>query len=412
MQRAFSLIEVAVSLAIASIVSVAAISLHSSMVTILAQEGRVSKLAARMMATNQYLIRELSSIGGNGATASTAIFVTDDCPAAGGYPKCINGSDRVTIFSAVAGLPLCRISHAEVDSEGLKLSFWFKDKAGVPQCCFNDEKNGSREEGGPKTQYLRRTSMMVLEELHRPVLLTADHDGVGALGSPGPDDYDHFDGNKDGLFDPPRDRDGDGDSDSQCTFRVEDLVPPAQRVTPLDDREWVGGVVSIVDMRTLYIDNDGDQPRLMLHTDLDSNGGGTAATLTNAGTPMGPHGWSDPLVPAESETIVVSEGVYDLQVALGYDLDKDGTVAATEWTHDVSGEARDFGADSLLRLVRFDIAQGVRLSSSSLTGNALRAPMNPGGPLPTYANTADIFLRASSVEVSPRNQDGIVASTP
>ena len=404
MQRGFSLIEVAVSFIIASVVAAAALSLHSSMVTMLAQEGRISQLAARMMATNQYLIREFSSIGGNGATASTAIFVTDDCPAVGGYPKCVNGSDRVTIFSAVANMPLCRISHADVDAEGLKLSFWFRDKAGVSQCCFNDERNGSRAQGGPKTQYLRRSAMMVLEELHRPVLLTADHNGDGVVGAPAPDNY--------AAFGDSRDRDGDGDGDSQCTFRVEDLVAASQRATPLDDAEWVGGVVSIVDMRTLYIDNGGDIPRLMLHTDLDSNGGGLAPTLVNAGTPAGPHSWLDPLTPPADETIVISEGVYDLQVALGYDLDKDGVVAADEWTHDVSGEARDFSVDSRLRLIRFDVAQGVRLSSSSLTANRPRSPMNPTGPTPIYANTIDVYLRASSVEVSPRNQDGIVSSVP
>ena len=384
MQRAFSLIEVAVSLVIASIIATAALSLHSSMVTMLAQEGGISQLAARMMATNQYLIREFSSIGGNGATASTAVFVTDDCPAVGGYPKCINGSDRVTIFSAVAALPLCRISHADVDSDGLKLSFWFKDKNGVPRCCLNDERNGSREDGGPKTQYLRRMAMMVLEELHRPVLLTADHDGIGALSAPGPNDYDHFDGDKDGLFDPPRDRDGDGDTDSQCTFRVEDLVPPSQRVTPPDDREWVGGVVSIVDMRTLFIDNSGGVPRLVLHTDLDSNGGGADPTLTNAGTPTGPHGWDEVLAPPNDETIVVSEGVYDLQVALGYDLDKDGTVAATEWTHDVSGEVRDFSVDSRLR--EKVVALATLMNDPGLVRVALPEPDESDRDHPAFAD--------------------------
>lgn len=411
MKRAgFSLVEVSVALVIAGITALAATSLHSAMVRIFAQERRISQLAARMMATNQFFVREFSSVGGNGATASSAIRIVDgndpECRATtGDYPICPFGSDRVTVFSAVTNAPLCRISHVRRDADGLTLSFWFRDRNNRPQCCFNDEKNGSRVEGGPKTQYLRRTALMVREELHRAVVLTADANGVGETTAPGPSNYSNFDGDGDGDADPPRDRDGDGDPDTQCTFRVVDILPASERVEPADIDEWVNGTVTIADMRTFFIDPREDPPVLVMHTDLDENGAGAAPTLTNAGTPGGPHNWTDPVAPPESETLIVSEGVYDFQVALGFDTNGNGVVDAGEWVGDSAGEVRNHLDDPRLRLIRFNVVQGVPLTTSMST-QPVRSPMNPGGPTPNYGRP-DVFMRSASVDVSPRNADGL-----
>ena len=69
--RGFSLLEMAVTLSIAGIVSVSALMLHSAVTRSFAAARVMGELSDRLLGTSTYLARELITVGGNTATAST-----------------------------------------------------------------------------------------------------------------------------------------------------------------------------------------------------------------------------------------------------------------------------------------------------------------------------------------------------
>jgi prepilin-type N-terminal cleavage/methylation domain-containing protein len=393
--RAFTLMEVAVTMAIAGFVSVAALSLHVAVSQSFSVTRRVAELSDRLLATSTYLAREFTTIGGNTASASMSVFIENNCTARGGYPACPNGSDRITMFAAVPRTPACRVSHVDNNVSPPRFAFWFRDESGEPRCCLNDELNGERTPGS-KTQYLKRHLMLSQGPFHKPVLLIAEHGAPGFTTVPAPAVYTSTD------------LDGDGDIDSRCTFRAIEVVPSVQRTEPPLVTDWVDASASIVDMRTIFIDSReaGAPPKLVLHTDKDENGGGAFPTTTNAGTTPGPWQWSDIVSPPEDETLLIVDGVYDLQLALGYDLNDDDNVSATEWVHDVPGELRNFADDRRLRLLRFDLVMGIPVSAGAQAERVVPTPARDGGNTLVVPNVA---LRTTSITLQPRNGDALLA---
>jgi hypothetical protein len=387
--------EMAVTLAIAGIVSVAALMLHSSVTRSFSAARKVGELSDRLFGTATYLARELTTVGGNTATASMSIYVENACAARGSYPACPNGSDRITIFGAVPKTPACRVSHVDTTVTPPRFAFWFRDTHGVSRCCLNDELNGQRIPG-QLTQYLKRHLMLSQGPFHKPVLLIAEHGAPGFTTLPAPASYDDHD------------IDDDGEVDTRCTFRAVEVVPPELRAEPPALTDWIDASASVMDMRILYIDDRevGAPPKLVLHTDKDENGAGLSPTTTNGGTLPGAWNWSDPVSPPEDETLLVAEGVYDLQVSLGYDLDDDQQIGAAEWVYDQPGEARDYTVDRRLRLLRFDVVMGIQTSASILSGRPVPTPARDGGPSLAIPGVA---LRTTSTTVQPRNGDSLLA---
>lgn len=394
-RRAFSLMELAVTMAIAGIVSVSALMLHSAVSRSFSSARRIGELSDRLLGTATYIARELTTVGGNTASASMALYVENNCAARGAYPACPNGSDRVTIFGAVPKTPACRVSHVDTTVSPPRFAFWFRDIHGISRCCLNDELNGERELG-QKTQYLKRHLMLSSGPFHKPVLLLAEHGAPGFTTLPAPSEY---------LSD---DMDGDGDIDTRCTFRTLEVVPPGLRLEPPNLSAWVDASASVMDMRTLYIDarETGAPPKLILHTEKDENGEGDEVTTTNAGTGGGPWNWTDVVSPPEDETLLVSEGVYDFQVSLGYDLNGDDRVESAEWVHDQPGELRNYADNRRLRLLRFDLAMGVTATASIIAGKPVPTPARDGGSTLAIPGVA---LRVTSVTVQPRNGDALLA---
>jgi len=393
--RAFTMMEVAVTMAIAGLVSVAALGLHAAVSQSFSVTKRVAELSDRLLATSTYLAREFTTVGGNTASASMSVFIENNCVTRGSYPACPNGSDRITMFAAVPRTPACRVSHVDATVSPPRFAFWFRDLNGTPRCCLNDELNGERV-AGSKTQYLKRHLMLSQGPFHKPVLLIAEHGAPGFTTVPAPAVY------------ASNDIDGDGEIDSRCTFRAIEVVPPVQRTEPPLVTDWVDASASIVDMRTIFIDarEAGAPPKLVLHTDKDDNGGGAFPTTTSAGTPTGPWNWSDVVSPPEDETLLIVDGVYDLQLSLGYDLNDDDNVSAAEWIHDVPGETRTFADDRRLRLVRFDLVMGIPVSAGAQAERVVPTPARDGGATLAIPNVA---LRTTSITLQPRNGDALLA---
>lgn len=392
---AFTLMEVAVAMVISAIVALAAVMLHVSLTNSFTSVRRIAELSDRVLATSTYLARELTTVGGNTATASMSVTVENNCAARGEFPACPNGSDRVTMFAAVPRTPACRVSHVDNSVTPPRFAFWFRDINGQSRCCLNDELNGIRVPGDPPTQYLKRHLMLSNGPFHKPVLLIAEANAPGFTTAPAPASYDD------------RDIDDDGFIDTRCTFRAIEVVPASQRAEPPRVTDWVDASASIVDMRTMYLDATevGAPPKLMLHTDKDENSGGASPSTTNAGTPGGPWGWSDPVNPREEERLMIVDGVYDFQLMLGYDLNDDDRVSASEWVHDVPGESRDLADDRRLRLLRFDLVMGIPLSGNQ-ANNAEPTPARDGG---ATLQLPGVALRATSMTVQPRNGDALLA---
>jgi hypothetical protein len=396
--RGFTLIEAAVTLVIAMIVIFAAVNLQVLITRSFTSARRVAELSDRVIGLSSYLSKELATVGGNAAGTAYSIYVEDACAQRGDFPACPNGSDRVTVFAAVSNLPACRISHVDGSDPLMppRVAFWYRDAAQVPRCCFNDELNGTRDSSGTPTQYLKRHAMLVQGAYHKAVLLIGEAGSPGFGWDPAPSTYTDWDADADGIV------------DTRCTFRMIDVMEPNKRFEPPTPDGWREGTATIVDMRTLYIDDRVTPPQLILHTDLDANGLGAAPTTTNAGTPGHPAwGWAEPVAPAVDETLVIMDGVYDLQLMLGYDMDpENGKVeGGGEWVHDVPSEARDYAQDRRLRLLRADFVVGVKVGGM----------FNPR-PVPTPARFGGAellvpahLLRASSVVVMPRNTDSLLA---
>jgi hypothetical protein len=357
------------------------------------------------------LAKELATVGGNAAGTSSSIYVEHNCGVRGQFPACPNGSDRITMFAAVPRLPACPISHVDSTVTPPRVSFWYKDAAGNSRCCFNDEKNGTRDASGALVQYLKRHAILVQGTFHKAVMLIGEESAPGETTDPAPaaypPDWDMFplvtDNNPDGT----PSGGPNGVVESRCQFRVIDVMSGAERFEPATPDGWRFGTATIVDMRTLYIDDQlpGQPPKLMLHTDLDFNGNGAAPTVDNRGTPGGPWNWSDLVAPPVEERMEIMDGVYDLQLVMGYDLNDDGEVTGAEWVGDSPGETRDYTQDRRLRLLRLDSVLGVKVQGM-FGNNTVPTPASNNG---SSLSIPGLALRAMSVTVMPRNTDSLLA---
>lgn len=398
--------EAAVTMAMAFAIVFAAVMMQVLITRSFTSARRVSDLADRATAVSAFLAKELVTVGGNAAGTASSIYVEQECAARGEFPACPRGADRLTLFSAVPKLPACRISHVDNSVTPPRVSFWFRDSANNPKCCFNDEKNGSRVpvpvalQNDPLqfSQYLKQHAMVVQGPFHKGILLIADAAAPGETTAPAPNGYSD------------NDWDDDGFADTRCSFRMIDVMQPAERFEPPAVADWRNGTVTIADMRTIYLDDAKNPPELVMHTDLDENGAGANPTLSNAGTPAA-YGWSDALLVPDTELLTIMDGVYDFQVAIGYDLNDDGDVASSEWTFETPGETRDYRQDRRIRLLRADAVLGVRVSGL-FSGSAARSPANGVGigglPAGTIA-VPGVALRTATVTVMPRNTDSLIA---
>jgi prepilin-type N-terminal cleavage/methylation domain-containing protein len=375
-RRAFTMMELAVTLAIAGILGLAATSLFSLLITSFVQIERQTVLSDRILSVGQFLSSEIASIGGNGVSSKNAIFIDHNCASKGDYPACANGSDRIRVYSALSNAPSCRVFDATPAGSDIIVSLWQQNRRGEFFCCLNDHRNDIRASSSVP-QYLRRHALLDAGEFHKAVLLTA----APATALPPPS--------------PQKARDS-GAPDASCTFRLVDVAAPAERIEPPTVAGWKAGTVVLADYRAMFINTDN---QLMLHLDKDENNGGANPTVVNVGTdgPVYNYGWEDYTTSSEkNELFVIADGVFDLQIRLGYDDDDtDGNETPL-----VSPPSTP-GPRHVLRMIDLDYIMGMRARGLSNT------VVTPGRTAAALAGLSvpSTLLRGAAVRVAPRNQD-------
>lgn len=125
----FTMMEAMVTIAISSIVSLAAAG-TMALVLRTTSATRASISVANAMGQNvQFLSKDIENLGGNGLPGQSSLVVENDtCGARDGMPAC-GGSDRITVFTAVADTPVCAVREG---SRTGALSFQYVQGG----CCF------------------------------------------------------------------------------------------------------------------------------------------------------------------------------------------------------------------------------------------------------------------------------------
>jgi prepilin-type N-terminal cleavage/methylation domain-containing protein len=366
--RGFTLTEAAVAIAIVGIVAVAAIGLYAAVMRSFTATRKTTVLVGRAQAAIDYLIHEFRPIGGNGIPASAGIFVEDAAAARGdpvvGFPSGDDLSapeegrtgipgraDRITIFVALPNLPRCPMRDVEgpLTSSGTGVAN-FPIGPRVPNtCCFT---TGT-------VQPFKRTAMLVRNDYYRPVLITNES--------------------------------------GSCQFEWQDIAPPIMRNLPTEGTlgdALNGGYAVLVDFRTIYLDPTTHD--IIMHldktfTDDTLNGFGDRPSVTG-------------------ERLRILDGVYDLQVALGYDLDDSGDVTESddgtgdEWLYNAPGETEgSMGAGfdrRKLRLVRIETIVGIPSLGPS-SGNILFSPARTTSAF----RIPGVVARPVGTRIAPRNLD-------
>lgn len=223
--RAFTLIEVAVTMAIAGIVSVVAISAYAMFLRtgrVIAFDAEVTELARGGVL---FVAEELRGVGGGGIETWSSVIVEDDCLARDGYPAC-NGSDRLTLVQSVPRFPSCAIKSAptttQIEVETISLR-------GSDVCCLNE------------AGFARQVALVWPDTMQPVVLLGVGHD---------------------------------------CLFDVRPIVPgdalPRPLLTSTAATDGLpGAVIVLADVKTFYVDwTDPTANRGALNMHIEMNGDG------------------------------------------------------------------------------------------------------------------------------------------
>jgi prepilin-type N-terminal cleavage/methylation domain-containing protein len=266
MKRAFSLIEVAVVLAMVGIIGAVAASVCSLVLNTVKNTKLLAALNSRAQQPLLYLQQEIQRAGGNGIPGAAAIVVENDCGARGELPDC-GGTDRINVFTALNG-PVCRAE--SIDSTTVKFTW--------PQggCCLKP----SDTDGVPFRGHLmlqRGTSTATPQ--WRPIYAEAT-DGTA------------------------------------CSFSIQDVLPPA--ILPTGSAQLMGASAAfdavLVEARTFYLDPSTHELWLLLDSD--------APTAPGEPTVAG-------------NRLLIASRIYDFQVAVALDDNKDGVIASSEWAYRV-----------------------------------------------------------------------------
>ena len=304
--RGFSVIEFAIALAIAGVVVATASTLAVRLGKSMRYEERRAEVDADARRLVDFLVGNAQATGGGPVRPWMAFWVEESCPARNGLPTC-GGADRVTLLDVDPARASCPIS--ALSSTSLT----------VPQnsdgtCCYDWAGTAT---SGPPDQYDHMPLLLIKDDKWVMRVATAQA-GTCVMGL---SSVDHLDATE--LPSPPT---GTGDGERE----------------PASLANLVGGTVVAVRPRTLFVDQA--QHRLMEWFDTDVDGAADADELR-----------------------VVFPGVYDLQVAVGYDgAPEDGKVTIGPSTTDevrgnVAGDALPAGiSDGHLRMVSFGVITGVR----------------------------------------------------
>lgn len=154
--RAFTLMELAVSLAMMGLTAIAATMLFSLYLNITKKTKLETHLRQRAETTLEYLVNETRMAGGQGALSSASVFVENDCTAARGFPDC-DRTDRITMVQPLVGYGKCKIVS---DSGGsVEVNTIRPSRLSPAECCL-------------KASFTTRQVAIVKNDVVTPALLT------------------------------------------------------------------------------------------------------------------------------------------------------------------------------------------------------------------------------------------------
>ena len=345
-RRAFSLIEVSVVLVMVGIIGAAAASICSLVLTTMKNSRTLAALGVRSQLPMLYLQTELQRAGGNGIPPAAAVIVENECLKRGELPKC-DGTDRVSVFTAIQG-PVCKATRVMTGEPNIFTFTWAQGG-----CCLNKEITVVDQATGATTtqpfvgHVMLQTMPTAPVPMWRPIYL----ERVEA---------------------------------DTCEFVIEDLLPhamlPAGALT-MTDNQTVDAV--LIEARTFYLDPDTHS--LYLHLDSTK-----------------PNGPGEPEV--EGRRLLVADRIYDFQMALGIDDDKNGFYQTSEWAYRGGNEAPATLGKVGPGLIWFTMVTGIEANTgngSAPVRSPLRGPTaGIGGP---GTSLAGMYLRSTSLQVAPLN---------
>jgi hypothetical protein len=323
------LIEAMVTLAMASIVAAAAAGAISLVTRAVASTRVTITVTSNLASSVQFISRDIENAGGQGLPGAAGIIVENDtCPARDGLPAC-GGTDRVTVFAALADMPICALREGSRPN-----AFSFQYIQGG--CCF--------------------PSTVVGDPVIGVVMLTRSN----------------------GAFRPAV---AEGIAGAVCEFELRDALPPTlylndpdpavhASIAPTDFTPFVNASATLVTMRTFWLDTATHQLRVR-------NG-----------------------VASSSEGLVADE-IYDLQLALGLDVDGDRIVSDSEWAFrgGPGAASNPFATRRFApREVLVSVVQGV---PSSLRPDTVESPLRE--PATRLVTAPGVALRAGVARLSPMN---------
>ena len=329
----FSLIEMAVVLAMVGIIGAAAASICSLVLKTMKNTRTLAALGVRAQQPMLYLMTEIQRAGGNGMPGASSIVVENDCAARGDLPDC-HGNDRLNVYTAIQG-PVCKANQVA----GEPNIFVFAWAQGG--CCLRAEDFAGH--------LMLQTLPTAINPMWRPIFAES-HDV------------------------------------DKCQFKIEDLLPhdllPAGALE-MTDGHSVDAV--LIEARTFYVDEI-DMMWLLLDHQAPTYGPGQPSV--------------------EGKRALIADHVYDFQVALGIDDDKDGFFDADEWAYVGATPPPDGLGKVGPDMIWYTVISGLEAKTGSGTATALRSPLRPigsnaiGGPGTRVAGT---HLRSASLQVAPLN---------
>jgi hypothetical protein len=343
--RGFSVLEFAIALAIAGIVVATAAEIAVRLGKSMRYEERRAEVDADARRLVDFLVGNAQATGGGPVRPWMALWVEESCPARNGLPTC-GGADRVTFLdvdNARASCPITALSSTSFT---------------VPQnddgtCCYDWDATAT---SGPPDQYDHMPLLFIKDDKWVMRVATAQA-GTCVMGL---SSVDHLNASE-----PATPAVGTGDGERE----------------PASLGDLVGGTVVAVRPRTIFVDQA--QHRLMEWFDTDLDGTADADELR-----------------------VVFPGVYDLQVAVGYDgAPEDGKITVGPSTTDevrgnVAADTLPAGVlDTHLRMVTFGVITGIHFVDAPVRQKKV---LN-GPTLTTSGALSGVLLRDSIGQAMLRN---------